>query len=47
MTKTDGCERKDKNESARFRCNDNIKTENLKKYFKDYLCALYSPVSLK
>src|SRR6195952_1963127 len=36
-----------RNKSARFRCNDNIKTENLKKYFKDYLCPLYSPASLK
>src|ERR1700710_970902 len=36
-----------RNKSARFRCNDNIKTENLKKYFKDYLCPLYSLASTK
>jgi len=40
ITGTDGCEQKDKNESAGFRCNDNIKTENLKKYFKGYLCRI-------
>ena len=42
MTKTDGLRAKDKNESARFRCNVNIKTEKAKKYFKDYLCRLFT-----